>query len=142
MTAVAKAYLSLGALLIGGVHEDAPVGDGAVNIRDHGAHVSSPERGAAVLQEANTTICLSPTTGTELCLVWLEACQQIIQQCANRFLNLNVVICWEDHMGFWLRSLKMGQSLLLVFTSQITFMGILSSFSRKNIQKKLKKICI
>ena len=29
---VAKAHLSLGALLIGGVHEDAPVGDGAVNI--------------------------------------------------------------------------------------------------------------
>lgn len=32
MTTVAKAYLSLGALLIGRVHEDAPVGDGAVNI--------------------------------------------------------------------------------------------------------------
>lgn len=60
MTTVAKAYLSLGALLIGGVHEDAPVGDGAVNIWDHGAHVSGSERGAAVLQEANTTSTFLP----------------------------------------------------------------------------------
>lgn len=55
MTTVAKAYLSLGALFVGGVHEDAPVGDGAVNVGDHGANVASSERGAAILQEANTT---------------------------------------------------------------------------------------
>lgn len=45
-------YLSLGALLVGGVHEDPSVGDGAVNIRDHGAHITSSVGGAAVLQEA------------------------------------------------------------------------------------------
>lgn len=49
-----ETYLSLGALLVGGVHEDPSVGDGAVDIWDHGAHITSSVGGAAVLQEART----------------------------------------------------------------------------------------
>lgn len=60
MTTVAKPYLSLGALLIGGVHEDAPVGDGAMNIGDHGANVPSSVRGAAILQQTKTTSATVP----------------------------------------------------------------------------------
>lgn len=60
MTTVAKAYLSLGALFVGGVHEDAPVGDGAVNVGDHGADVASSERGTAALQDAKTTSAILP----------------------------------------------------------------------------------
>lgn len=48
---VQSAYLSLGALLVGGIHEDSSVGDGAVNIRDHGAHVTSSIGGTAILKE-------------------------------------------------------------------------------------------
>lgn len=44
-------YLSFGALLIGRVHEDAAIGDGPVNIGDHGAHIARSVGGAAILQE-------------------------------------------------------------------------------------------
>lgn len=49
-------YLSFGALLVGGVHEDPSVGDGAVNIWHHGAHITSSVGGAAILQEARGTV--------------------------------------------------------------------------------------
>lgn len=86
MTTVAKVYLSLGALLIGRVHEDAPVGDGAVNIWDHGAHVARSERGAAVLQEANTHLPLWTLPGVVggTSADDPAVCQQV--------LNLNLVI--------------------------------------------------
>lgn len=44
------AHLSFGTLLIGRIHEDPAVGDGAVNIGHHGAHITGAVRGAAVLQ--------------------------------------------------------------------------------------------
>lgn len=54
-------YLSFGALLVGRVHEDPSVGDGAVDVGHHGADVASSVRSAAVLQEKKERfrMCLS-----------------------------------------------------------------------------------
>lgn len=83
-TTVAKAYLSLGALFVGGVHEDAPVGDGAVNVGDHGANVASSERGAAILRDTKTTSAiLLPLELNEL--MWSGTRHRIIQLCDSGF---------------------------------------------------------
>lgn len=103
VTTVAKAYLSLGALFVGGVHEDAPVGDGAVNVGDHGANVASSERGAAILQDAKTT------SGTERELMWSERQNQIIQQCESGFSDT----CKDFVLpgSVWLRGQQCGRVL-------------------------------
>lgn len=45
-----SAHLSFGTLLVGWIHEDAPVGDGAVHVGHHGAHIPGAVGGAAILQ--------------------------------------------------------------------------------------------